>query len=73
MLKLHALRRKYIVKHLHRAWSVWLIGIAAFLSGLEAILPLFIGDLPGTPRERGFLIFGVVVSAFVARCIVQNK
>lgn len=73
MPKLHALQRKYLVKHLHRAWSFWLIIVASILSGLEAILPLFVNDLPGTPRERGFLIFGVVVAAFIARCIAQPK
>lgn len=55
---------------LRRAWSVRLMALAAVLSGIEVILPLF-GEL----FDRGVfaaLSFAAVVAAFVARLAAQK-
>ncbi len=58
---------------LTRAWSVWLIGAAAILSGLEIVLPMFEMSLP---FERGTIaaISGVITGlAFIARLVAQKS
>lgn len=56
---------------LRKAWSVRLGALAAVLTGIEAVLPLFSGEFP-----RGLfaiLSFGVVVGAMIARFVAQPK
>lgn len=54
-----------------KAWSVRLMAVAAVLTGLEAVLPLF------TPREPSLWFavttFVVVCAAIVARFVAQPK
>jgi Trk-type K+ transport system membrane component len=55
---------------LRKAWSVRLIVLAGVLSGLEAILPMFVSNFP-----RGlFAVLSMVTTtgAFVARLVVQR-
>lgn len=58
---------------LARAWSVRLILVAAFLSGLEVALPLIGWRLPWPDWARALLFFAIVSAAFVARLLAQRK
>ena len=54
-----------------KAWSVRLMALAAVLTGLEAVLPLF------TPREPSpwfaLATFAIVCAALVARFVAQPR
>lgn len=54
-----------------KAWSVRLMAVAAVLTGLEAVLPLF------TPREPSpwfaLATFATVCAALVARFVAQPR
>lgn len=54
-----------------RAWSFRLTIIAAFLSGAEVVLPLFIDVLPRNLFAS--LSFAAVVGAAVARVVAQPR
>lgn len=56
---------------LRRSWSVWLIGLAALLSGIEAALPFFPIDIP--PGKFAVASILVSAAAFVARLIAQKE
>ena len=55
---------------LKKAWSVRLIILAGVLSGAEALM-MFIA--PAAPRWFAPIIFGVTMSALVARLIAQRS
>lgn len=55
---------------LRRAWSVRLMLMAAGLSGVEAVLPLWGGVL--APRVFAAATFLVTMAAFAARLIAQE-
>jgi urea transporter len=55
---------------LRKAWSVRLMLLSAVLSGLEVVLPLFVGSMP-----RGIfaaLSLSVVIAATIARFMAQK-
>jgi len=55
-----------------KAWSSRLLMVAAGLSGIEAVLSVYV-DNPPIPREAfALLIFLVTVAALVARTIAQR-
>ena len=56
---------------LKNAWSIRFIVLAALLSGLEIVLPMFGDVLPR--RFFAALMFSVTVAAAVARLIPQPK
>jgi hypothetical protein len=68
-MRLHADWR-HILLH---AWSVRLIAIAAFLSGIEVILPIIGYALPVSPFVLAAISFLVVSGALVSRVLVQEK
>ena len=55
---------------LRKAWSVRLIILAGLLSGVEALM-MFIA--PAVPRWFAPIIFGVTMSALIARLIAQRN
>ena len=58
-------------KVLRYGWSIRLIVLAALLSGLEIVLPMF-GDV--LPRKWfAALMFAITVAAFIARLTAQPK
>lgn len=71
------LRKKYIAHDAcwiaRRAWSMRLMYLAAFLTGLEAIVPFIGMRLPGPEWARALLILAVVASALIARVLTQRK
>ncbi|KRQ11945.1 hypothetical protein AOQ73_05930 [Bradyrhizobium pachyrhizi] len=69
MLKLHE-EAKWIVSH---AWSFRFLVLAAALSGAEGILPLFMDHPPLPRRIFAVVVFLIIVSAMVARIIVQRR
>lgn len=66
---------------IRKAWSMRLMAIAAILSGLSVVLPLFFDPyqatvlfgVPVPPRTFATLIFVVIVAAMFARVAVQQK
>lgn len=55
---------------LRKAWSIRLMLLAAFLSGIEVALPFFMDSMPsGIFAALSFL---VVASALVARLVAQK-
>jgi hypothetical protein len=54
-----------------RAWSVRLGALAAILSGVEVVLPLFADSFPRNLFAA--LSFAAVVGAMVARFVAQPK
>lgn len=56
---------------LRRAWSVRLGALAALLSGIEVVLPLFADAFPRNLFAG--LSFAAAVSAMVARLVAQPK
>ena len=54
-----------------RAWSVWLMYVAAILTGCEAVLPLLSDALPRWTFAA--LTFFVVMGALLARFLVQDE
>lgn len=54
-----------------RAWSVRLGALAAILSGVEVVLPLFADSFPR--NLFAVLSFAAVVGAMVARFVAQPK
>lgn len=54
-----------------RAWSVRLMALAALLSGVEVVLPLFVNAFPR--NVFAVLSFVAVVSAAVARFVAQPR
>ncbi|MER9176298.1 hypothetical protein NKH72_22220 [Mesorhizobium sp. M0955] len=67
--KLHNEWRK-IMRH---AWSVRLLILAAFLTGLETILPYLGVIIPLPPGLAALFSFLVVFSALIARFVAQKK
>lgn len=58
---------------LRKAWSIRLIGVAALLTGAEAVLSAFGTDwIPVPVWGRMALIFVVMMGAFVFRLVAQN-
>lgn len=58
---------------LRKAWSIRLIGIAALLTGAEAVLSAFGTDwIPVPVWGRMLLIFVVMMAAFGFRLVAQN-
>lgn len=58
---------------LRKAWSIRLIGIAALLTGSEAVLSAFGTDwIPVPVWGRMLLIFIVMMGAFAFRLVAQN-
>lgn len=55
---------------IRNAWSIRLILLAGFLSGLEVALPYFTNIPSGL---FSVLTLGVTASAFVARLVAQKK
>lgn len=56
---------------LRRAWSIRLAAVAGVLTAVEAILPMFVADLP-----RGLfaaLSAVVIVAAMIARLVAQRE
>lgn len=56
---------------LRRAWSIRLAAVAGVLTAIEAILPMFVADLP-----RGIfaaLSAVVIVAAMIARLVAQRE
>lgn len=56
---------------LRRAWSIRLAAVAGVLTAIEAILPMFVADLP-----RGLfaaLSAVVIVAAMIARIVAQRE
>ncbi len=60
----------WVVRH---AWSFRLLALAAVMTGLEALVPLFGEKLPGPDWARALLILFVVGGAMVARVMTQRK
>lgn len=58
---------------LRYAWSVRLLTIAFFLSGLEAAVPFLDGVLPIPRGAFALLAFVATGGAFVARLIAQQS
>lgn len=59
---------------LRKAWSIRLIGIAALLTGAEAVLSAFGTDwIPVPMWGRMLLIFVVMMGAFGFRLVAQNS
>ena len=59
---------------LRKAWSIRLIGIAALLTGAEAVLSAFGTDwIPVPMWGRMTLIFVVMMGAFGFRLVAQNS
>jgi hypothetical protein len=56
---------------LKRTWSVRFTVIAALLSGVEAMLPLFSERVPH--RLFALLTFLAVAGAFIARFVAQSR
>jgi hypothetical protein len=56
---------------LKRTWSVRFTVIAALLSGLEAVLPLFSERVPH--HLFALLTFLAVAGAFIARFVAQSR
>jgi len=56
---------------LKKSWSVRFIIIAAFLSGLEVVVPLFSDTIPR--GSFATLSFIVTAAAFVARFVAQSR
>lgn len=58
---------------LRKAWSIRLIGVAALLTGAEAVLSAFGTDwIPVPVWGRMALIFVVMMGAFAFRLVAQN-
>ena len=57
---------------LWKAWSVRLMALAAFLSGVEVALPLLEGYLPVPPRLFATFSGLATAGAFVARFLAQK-
>ena len=55
---------------LRKAWSVRLILLAGLLSGIEAVLPFFIDNVP--TRAFRLATFVITVAALVARLTAQE-
>lgn len=55
---------------LRKAWSIRLMLLAGLLTGCEAILPLFVADLPRNLFAAASLI--VITAALVARIVAQR-
>ena len=55
---------------LRKAWSVRLILLAGLLSGIEAVLPFFIDNVP--TRAFRLATFVITVAALVARLVAQE-
>jgi hypothetical protein len=56
-----------------RAWSVRWMAIAAALSGIEVVLPMFADD-PPLPRGYFSILSGLAVAgAFVSRIVAQRR
>ncbi len=58
-------------KILKKAWSIKLILFAAFLSGVEVVLPLIDAAFP--PGIFAVMSFMVAIAAFIARLVVQQE
>lgn len=58
---------------LSRAWSVRLMLLAAFLSGLEVAMPLLDGYVDIPPRLFAILSGLTVSAAFIARIVAQRN
>jgi integral membrane sensor domain MASE1 len=58
---------------LRKAWTIRLILLAAFLSGLELVLPLIREYLAVPPYLFAGLSFAVTVGAVWARLVAQPK
>jgi len=56
---------------MHRAWSMRLGALAAVLSGVEVVLPLFANEVPRNLFAA--LSFVAVIGAMVARVVAQPK
>lgn len=59
---------KHVLKH---AWSIRLVLLAALLSGLEVILPMFSDVIPR--NVFALLSLLVTVAAFIARITAQPR
>ena len=59
---------RHVLKH---AWSIRFIVLAALLSGVEIVLPMFGDVLPR--RFFAVLMFSVTVAASIARLTAQPK
>lgn len=57
---------------LRRAWSVRLIALAAFFTGLEIAMPLLDGYLPLPPRTFAILSGLTGAAALVSRFVAQK-
>ena len=57
---------------LHRAWSVRLMVLAAFMSGIEVVIPLLDGYVDIQRGIFAVLSFIATAGAFAARLIAQN-
>lgn len=57
-------------KIIRKAWSIKFLALAALLTGIEAVLPLFADVIPRGVFSLLTLI--AVISAFVARLVAQK-
>ena len=58
---------------LRRAWSVRFMGLAAVLTGAEAVITVAGVDwMPVPPWARLLALFGLIAAAFVARLVAQR-
>ncbi|RWF99282.1 MAG: hypothetical protein EOQ53_29725 [Mesorhizobium sp.] len=60
-------------KTLRYAWSVRFIALAAFFSGLEALVPFLPAFMAINPQILGLLTVASVVLAFIFRTFVSQK
>ena len=56
---------------LKRAWSVRLMALAGLLTGLEAILPLWVDSIPRSTFSIASVV--VITLAMVARLVAQSN
>lgn len=60
------------VRVMRRAWTSRLLIVAALLTAGEAVLPYVYGMDLIPSKAFPFVLFGIVVAAFVARIILQE-
>jgi hypothetical protein len=56
---------------LKRAWSIRLMAIAGLLTGLEAIIPLWVDSMPR--HTFSILSMAVITLAMIARLVAQES
>lgn len=55
-----------------KAWSARLMIVAALLSGIEALMAVFVDNPPISRMTFAILFFVITAAAFVARLIAQR-